>query len=190
MATHVMLDLETMGNNPDAAICEIGACSWDSKTHEVQQFQCLVSLETSVAAGGKLDVSTVLWWMQQEPEARVRLTNPQACRLPVFDLASALALFAKWIKQFPAHELEVWGNGVAADNVWLRQAYVRTHQAPPWSFRQDRCYRTLKNLLPHILPSPTRRGEHQALADALYQLDHLIRLLAALPASPEEGDCQ
>jgi len=67
----VMLDLETMGNGPRAAIVAIGAVEFDPETGTVgERFYQAVDLATAVSMGGEMDASTVLWWMQQGDEAR------------------------------------------------------------------------------------------------------------------------
>jgi inhibitor of KinA sporulation pathway (predicted exonuclease) len=46
----------------------------------------------------------------------------------------------------------------------------------PWKFYNDRCYRTLKAMYPHI-KMPKRTGtHHNALDDAISQVNHLILL--------------
>lgn len=67
----VMLDLETMGNGPDAAIVAVGAIEFDATAGTLgRTFYRGVNLETSVRGGGKIDASTVMWWLRQNDEAR------------------------------------------------------------------------------------------------------------------------
>ena len=48
----VMLDLETMGKCPDAAIIAIGAVEFDVKTPQIgEKFYALVNLESAVLSG-------------------------------------------------------------------------------------------------------------------------------------------
>ena len=61
---NLMLDLETMGNTSDSAIIAIGACYFDPKTGKIEgEFYKEISLESAVKYGGKVDPSTVVWWM-------------------------------------------------------------------------------------------------------------------------------
>jgi hypothetical protein len=69
----------------------------------------------------------------------------------------------------------MWGNGAAFDNVVLRNAFERAHLTPPWNFRQDMCYRTIKTLFPDV-EMPERVGKHNALEDAKWQAQHLIAI--------------
>jgi exodeoxyribonuclease VIII len=62
---NVMVDLETMGNGPAAAIVAIGAVEFDPDTGQLgREFYREVDLEDSAFRGGVIDASTVLWWMR------------------------------------------------------------------------------------------------------------------------------
>ena len=70
---HVMLDLETMGNGPRAAIVSIGAVFFDPLTGELgAEFEAAIDLRSS-AKSGEIDPDTVLWWLGQGEEARAGL---------------------------------------------------------------------------------------------------------------------
>lgn len=168
----VMLDLETMGNGADAAIIAIGAVRFNVTDGVLDEFYVIVDLESSVAAGLKLDVSTVLWWMEQNDIARGQITQPGT------PLKVALSRFASWVGE----GAEVWGNGAAFDNVILSNAFRMCKLERPWSYRNDRCYRTLKALYPGI--KLDRFGvAHCAVDDARSQAAHLIEILKQLEPS-------
>ena len=58
--TQVMLDLETMGKGPDAAIVAIGACTFDIAAGKIgTTYYNRVDLASAVSAGGVIDASTV-----------------------------------------------------------------------------------------------------------------------------------
>lgn len=89
----VMLDLETMGNGPRAAIVAIGAVEFDLDTGAVgERFYTPVDLATSVSLGGEMDASTVLWWMQQSDEARAAFSMGGA------HLEKELMDFSVWLR--------------------------------------------------------------------------------------------
>lgn len=174
----VMIDLETMGTQPDAAIVAIAAVEFDPAAQAIgRQLYTPVQLASSVAAGGTMDPATVLWWLQQAQPARAEL-----CRADAQPLAPALQQLAAWL-HWPGADrgVRVWGNGAAFDNVLLRGAYQRLQLQVPWAWHNDRCFRTLRKALPHVAP-PAREGTtHHALDDALHQARHAVRLLGALP---------
>ena len=67
---NVMIDLETMGVNNNAAIIAIGAVAFDFEGNLGYHFYQTITLQSSVENGGIMDASTVLWWMRQSDEAR------------------------------------------------------------------------------------------------------------------------
>lgn len=174
---HCMIDLETMGVSSSPAICSIGAVIFKPSTGEiVDYFYAIVSLESSVKAGLKIDASTVRWWLSQKEAARdIFMTDA-----PQNDLAIALHAFRKWFLNWKVavqpEGLDIWANGAAEDCVWLMNAYRALEIEAPYDFRHQRCYRTLKNLYPSIKGEP---GEvaHNALADAEWQAEHLMKIL-------------
>ncbi|EFA0013166.1 exonuclease, partial [Escherichia coli] len=60
---HLMIDLETMGKNPDAPIISIGAIFFDPQTGDMgPEFSKTIDLDT---AGGVIDRDTMKWWLKQ-----------------------------------------------------------------------------------------------------------------------------
>ena len=169
----VMLDLETMGSGPNAAIVAIGAVAFDIETSTIgPTFYQLVDLASAVASGGQMDAATVMWWVQQEQAARQALATDTAA--PMRDV---LALFAQWLQQTTGGQApRIWGNGAAFDNVILASAYRNADKPQPWKHWDDRCYRTVKALHPNI--KMARVGTHHvAVDDAASQALHLIAML-------------
>ncbi|ENC2998925.1 3'-5' exoribonuclease, partial [Escherichia coli] len=63
---HLMIDLETMGKNPDAPIASIGAVFFDPQTGEQgPEFSKIIDMGT---CGGTVDISTIEWWLQRSGE--------------------------------------------------------------------------------------------------------------------------
>lgn len=174
MTIHIMLDLETMGNKPNAAITAIGAVAYNDETkEEVSTFYRIVNLEDSVGSGLTMDASTVLWWMQQEQDAKSIYSEIN--QDTSYGLKHALHDYTHWVKLFNTDRVLTWGNGVGFDNVILRNAYDKTGIPCPFPFYNDRCYRTLKNM--HKDVKLERVGTyHNALDDARSQMNHLIAI--------------
>lgn len=187
MNTHLMLDLETMGHGPTAAIVAIGAVQFGLTEESAEwlgpSFYRAVKLDSAVQSGGTMDASTVLWWLRQRDEARAALLDPQAITLD-----EALCEFRYWVADLSSSSAQprtcMWGNGAAFDNVILRGAFERHGMAPPWSHWDDRCFRTMKREHPQIGP-PQRQGvHHNALDDAMHQARHLCAIWRARSAYP------
>lgn len=172
MSTHVMVDLETMGNSNNAAIISIGACKFDPLGSRIgEKFHLVVDMASCVAAGLTLDASTVTWWMQQSEQARKVFATDRK-----YDLLMALVEFNKW---FGKESMPLWGNGATFDNVILRSAYRAVKMDPPWQYWDDRCYRTMKNMAPSVKMEKLGVA-HNALDDAVNQAVHLQAIFKQL----------
>jgi hypothetical protein len=166
MGKDLMLDLETLGTSPSAAIVAIGAAVFD-RDGVYDSFYRPVSLNSNTRFGRIIDPDTVCWWLRQSDEARkdIYLANDDEA---VFGLERALQDFTAFFK---AQNIQyVWGDGADFDNVIITDAYKSVGIQRPWVYRSNRCFRTLKNLFPieeRGIPKPT--VAHNAGYDALYQ---------------------
>jgi exodeoxyribonuclease VIII len=178
--THLMVDLESMGDNPDAPIVSIGALFFDPETGRTgAEFYKVISLESSMEFGGIPDAGTILWWMRKSSEARSALLVEDA--IPLDD---ALLQFNDYIGENAANgpdTVQVWGNGATFDNVLLSQSYKRTGITRPWKFWNDRDVRTIVELGKAIGINPRYEipfeGElHNALDDARHQVKYVSEI--------------
>jgi len=164
--SHVMIDLETLGTGPDAAVVSIGACRFNINTGEIQsRFHEKVQFSPTM---GKIDPATVLWWFQQSEEARAALISGQ--RLPLIDV---LKNFRHWVNNGDCEFGNVaglWSNGPTFDETILRHAFGRFDLHFGVSFRLSRCCRTFFMLAQEfgIKPTPALI-KHDALDDAIAQ---------------------
>lgn len=178
----IMLDLETLSSAPDAAIVAIGAArfSSDPAVPITDSFYAIVDPCSSEAACGTISASTVKWWMRQSAEAREIFSSENPLKI-----SEALWLF-KGFCESAAPRVRIWGNGASFDNVVLRSAYERSGIGAPWAWRDDHCYRTLKNLRPDIPFEPFPSAiPHRADHDAINQAIHAQKILAALNGVPK-----
>ncbi|EOM7700655.1 3'-5' exoribonuclease [Escherichia coli] len=163
---HLMIDLETMGKNPDAPIASIGAVFFDPQTGEQgPEFSKIIDMGT---CGGTVDISTIEWWLQRSGEARAAIL---ADRIPLDD---ALLQLREFIDENSGEFfVQVWGNGANFDNVILRRSYERQEIPCPWRYTNDRDVRTIV-ALGLVMDFDARsvitfEGErHNALHDARY----------------------
>ena len=164
---HIMIDLETMGNRPNAPIIAIGAVAFDANGIDRELYE-VVDLDSSVRSGAVIDPHTVMWWLQQSDEARASLVAMDGVTL-----SKALDKFSLWATV--SDITGVWGNGAAFDNVILAESYRRLDKVAPWPFWKDKCYRTVKGMYPDV---KMERGgtHHNALDDARSQALHLIQM--------------
>lgn len=169
---NIMLDLETMGNGPQAAIAAVGAVAFDPDTNTIgERLYLPVSLESSVAIGGEMDPATVVWWMKQNDQARALFGAT------TYPIGYVLDTFGYWLGSIGERKtIKVWGNGAAFDNVILASAYRAAKKPVPWDFWNDRCYRTIKALNKDV-PLERIGTHHNAVDDAESQARHLMALL-------------
>ncbi|OEB99313.1 exonuclease, partial [Escherichia coli] len=115
---HLMIDLETMGKNPDAPIISIGAIFFDPQTGDMgPEFSKTIDLET---AGGVIDRDTIKWWLKQSREAQSAIMTDE---IPLDD---ALLQLREFIDENSGEFfVQVWGNGANFDNTILRRSYER-----------------------------------------------------------------
>ncbi|EET9378131.1 exonuclease, partial [Escherichia coli] len=164
---HLMIDLETMGKNPDAPIISIGAIFFDPQTGDMgPEFSKTIDLET---AGGVIDRDTIKWWLKQSREAQSAIMTDE---IPLDD---ALLQLREFIDENSGEFfVQVWGNGANFDNTILRRSYERQGIPCPWRYYNDRDVRTIVELGKAIdfdarTAIPFEGERHNALDDARYQ---------------------
>lgn len=166
---HVMLDLETMGTRPGCPVIAIGAVAFDPRSGEMGETFYGIAHSDQSRHGLRASQQTTEWWAAQSPEARSIFFDVRAKPLPVL-----LTEFTQWLA--PYTKVKLWGNGSDFDNTVLQAAYEACNFEAPWNYYFNRCYRTVKNLAPHV--KMKRLGtHHNALDDAKSQAQHLMDIV-------------
>lgn len=176
---HVMIDLETLGNRPGCAILSIGAVAFDPRNGQLGPELYVVASRVDQAKMPLLHESadTLKWWLSQAEAARQVLD--EADKKTALPLEKALAQLTNFLDKFGLKRVKVWGNGSDFDNAILSCCYNAVGLPVPWEYWNNRCYRTLKNLVPS--EKPKRTGVyHNALDDAKTQALHAVELLRRL----------
>ncbi|MHC8794852.1 3'-5' exonuclease [Escherichia coli] len=181
---HLMIDLETMGKNPDAPIISIGAIFFDPQTGDMgPEFSKTIDLET---AGGVIDRDTIKWWLKQSREAQSAIMTDE---IPLDD---ALLQLREFIDENSGEFfVQVWGNGANFDNTILRRSYERQGIPCPWRYYNDRDVRTIVELGKAIdfdarTAIPFEGERHNALDDARYQAKYVSAIWQKL--IPSQAD--
>lgn len=187
---HVMVDIETMGTDRDAAVLAIGVVPFN-----LHREACLVALpfemwvgRTSLAAnlalGRAVDGSTIEWWLRQSDAARAALlVEPRY--LSVHQMASSLRSFLVCGLMDP--DLHVWAKPPQFDLEILRSLFKDVVVDWPCSRRLERDSRPLLDLAKlngwdECFPSPT--VEHGALEDAVEQAEQVVRIYRRINGWP------
>lgn len=180
----VMVDIETTGTGPDAAIISIGAVAFDRAAGVLGPFfYTTINLASAIATGGQVDADTMTWWMKQSEVARAVFTNG-----PQLGLCEALDTFTAWLhdKCAPREQIRLWGNGADFDPVILAATYRRIGVKAPWDFWNTRCFRTVRGEHKSIAYERTGTA-HNALDDAISQALHMLKIDAANSPTPQQN---
>ncbi|WP_412176102.1 3'-5' exoribonuclease domain-containing protein [Escherichia coli] len=181
---HLMIDIETMGKNPNAAIISIGAIFFDPQTGDMgPEFSKTIDLDT---AGGVIDRDVIKWWLKQSREAQSAILTDE---IPLDD---ALLQLREFIDENSGEFfVQVWGNGANFDNTILRRSYERQGIPCPWRYYNDRDVRTIVELGKAIdfdarTAIPFEGERHNALDDARYQAKYVSAIWQKL--IPSQAD--
>jgi hypothetical protein len=170
--SNVMIDLETLSTKGNAVILSIGAVKF-TDTEILDTFYVVLNTDYAEEKGLVTDDSTIQWWKEQGPEARAAIFDA-----PKTDYLEGLYQLNEWYKI----DLPTWGNSAVFDNVILRNSFDAYGVRCPWTYRSDRCYRTLRHEYGNIAFPPFVGVKHNALDDAVAQVKHL-QLIRAFQAT-------
>lgn len=200
MFNHVMLDIETMGQGPNAQITSIAAVEFNIQTGEIQRtfhehvdiIKCKYDFD--------LEPATILWWFKQSKAAQDTFLEGQKNSKP---LTQILTEFENWFRGLCyandlVHKLVaqrkvqaisdicIWGRGPRFDMGILTNTYNRLGRQIPWDFRNERCVRTIEWLAPLIKHNTSKvdttghgaegGGLHDGLLDAKYQIAYVSEI--------------
>lgn len=172
---NVMIDIETMSTEPDAAILSIGACVFDVDEYKITtEFYQNIDLTSCVHLGLRTETKTYEWWSKDE--------NKQAwesLKSNKVDIMVGMRRFAEWCRMLN-EDVVPWSNPSTFDIVILENAFGECQIPKPWKFYNVSCYRTFRRLFPTILTPRVGMLKHNALYDARYQAMHLMNVLRSI----------
>ena len=189
---HIMVDIETLDTQQSAVVLSIGAVVFDPHSKalgETFYVEFTDDLESQQTKGRTISADTVRWWMMQSDAAKVVFAKRDEDDLIVkgkINVASRLSTedglneFSYFVARNGGKKVELWGNGADFDNVILGSLYEDFGIKRPWSYSRNRCFRTMKNI--RGVPHKTERFgvHHNALDDAITQVEHLQKINAHL----------
>lgn len=173
--TRVMVDIESLGTDPGAAILSIGAVAFDdAAVDEDAGFYREISLQSNEAAGLSFDADTIEWWFAQPDEAASVLTGGD-------DLGDVVVDFIGWYADVDPDE--IWANSPSFDCLILAAAFDAVGAECPWAFYEERDFRTLKNLPGVDEPFAKTADDgvkHDAFDDAIAQARTASNILSSI----------
>jgi hypothetical protein len=178
---NIVLDLETLSTQENAAILQIGCCVplFDRQYLTpvcLSEFQATIAYEHCLASDYHKDSGTMEWWEKQSKEAKKIVFSGQD------SYADAFYSFKDWIDNIKCggSDVAIWGNGSDFDNRILCHSLDSIGLHDVWDFRYNRDLRTIRALFPLTEPplwSNAIHGiKHTALGDARYEADILHKI--------------
>ncbi|KUJ09349.1 uncharacterized protein LY89DRAFT_598248, partial [Mollisia scopiformis] len=196
-----MLDLECVAveaHNP--ALIELGAVHFDIVTGaELRSLKTPISLQSCLDHGLLSDDDTISWVERNIPQTlATSKTTAITLEYALFKFSnfvrSCVAATKKTLRELGRDpefcQAKIWGNGVIADNVWIKSAYRACNIERPWKFTGDMCVRTMVNSTSSITGRDytrevVRQGRHHdALDDCRHQVKYLVLAMNSL--APKE----
>jgi len=175
---NAMIDTETLGTKPGAAILSIGAVMFDQYGLG-GTFYAPVLLESCISVGLTIDPATVTWWMRQSDEARAAAFRDDAA-----PLWKVLGDFYDWFNANRAKH--PWCHGATFDAPILEAAFKACGLAAPWAYWNVRDTRTLYDLA-GVKVDRAAGTHHNALDDAINQAKAAAQAMRILQARVEEA---
>lgn len=172
----ISIDIETLGTRFDAPVIAIGAVVFDRLTGNTgAEFYQEIDLDSAIRAG-RVDGSTLSWWMTQSATAR----GVFPVKKDKGSLATVLCNFADFCRSISGGVPIVWGNGATFDITILEHAFAvgSVGLSAPWHYTNVRDMRTLVDVSGLALGAvPSVGVAHNALDDAKYQAHYIAAAL-------------
>ena len=163
MATHGMIDLETLSTRPDATILTVGAIKFDPFTNDEPHSGLYLRLNVDEQSelDRHVDDNTLEWWSKQDPSIMEEAFSAKG-RMNVETMLDQLT---KWLVGVDT----IWGHGYGFDISILEDLYRNWNRPIPWQFWQVKDSRTLFSCCKDDPRKSMQSDLHNALADAYFQ---------------------
>jgi hypothetical protein len=191
----IMLDLETLGLKDNIVITQIAAVAFTIENGQnLSEFNVSgISTRSCIDYGFKIDGSTIEWWLKQDH----KLFNDIVIKSLLSDgpdIKSTLISFTKWINdikiKYKVKYVNIYGNGILADNKWISQAFDLVNLPIPWNYTDNRDVRTYVDIYKHLFEvcptykDPTKIDfigtKHNALDDCKHQIRYICNIFSTL----------
>ena len=176
MATHGMIDLETLSTRPDAVILSLGAIKFDpystAEPHDPLYFK--VDVDTQTEMGRHVMQDTLNWWSTQPEHIREDALG-ESDRISLDDTIKEINRWAVVVDVF-------WCQGPLFDYAILQNLYAQLGKPVPWQYWAIRDSRTIFSLYRET--DVAKVDAHNALADCDYQAKKVQRYYKQLGLKP------
>ena len=163
MATHAMIDIETLGTEPDSVVLSVGAVKFNPFTLTDPHAKTLwrPEIDAQSNAGRSVLDDTLQWWAKQ----------PQHIQDEAFDEHGRITLssFMSDLNKYLVGVDKIWCQGPQFDMVILEDMFKQFEHHRNWMFWQVMDCRTIFNMMPVDPRKAIQEDLHNALADCYYQ---------------------
>ena len=181
---HLMLDLETMGTKSlTAPVMSIGAVEFDILTGRTgREFYIVIDLQSVFDLGIMPQANTIMWWMQQDDDARKKITEAKGV-----NISQAIHEFTLFIQELKPKNLQVWGNSNRFDLGALEIIYNKLKKEIPWKYSLERDVRTLVSFAPDIKKNMPFNGiKHNPIDDCKHQINYCTEIYKKITQNRDE----
>jgi len=155
MATHFVVDLETLGIRDTAVVLSVGLAILDDETGDITSHHWILDADEQAERGRTIDYGTVRWWA----------TVPDnEARNAVFDNDGATVSVCRFVSEFcrlmyAMRPVAVWGNSNSFD---LHKLYSLSEQYADECLEYDEhaCATTLQEQIPFYKEGDIRSLGH------------------------------
>jgi hypothetical protein len=164
MATHGMIDLETLDTKPSCTVLSLGAIKFnpldDSEPHS--ELYLKINVDDQDRLGRTTSDDTIAWWAKQDPKAMEEAFDQTGA----VSVDEALRQVSKWSVGVDT----IWGQGYGFDLTIMEDMYRMLGIPIPWQFWQIKDARTLFGCCKVDPRKVLKQTDlHNALADAYFQ---------------------
>ena len=163
MATHAMIDIETLGTEPTSVILSVGGVKFDPFT-SIEPFEgkhWKLDVDAQTDKNRLVDDNTLQWWAKQDAIIQERaFSTDDRCDVDTF-----MKDLNKWLVGCET----IWCQGPQFDMVILEDFFKTFEHHMNWFYWQVSDCRTLFKMMPVDPRKAIQENLHDAQADAHWQ---------------------
>ncbi len=165
-----MIDIETLGNTPEAAMLSIGIVPFNSILDIGPKVLYEIYLKDALQLG-KLSAETLQWWTNQPPEQYKKLITSGT--MSTSDALMGLKGICDYLMM---DEFKIWANGPDFDLKIIAHKLDQLNITPLWVPWNQRCVRTIKAIDPTLAKSFINPEKHDPVQDCLVQINQVCAI--------------
>lgn len=187
-SNNVMLDMETLSVADNPAVLSISAVAfkidtlnnlddfkkpYQGKIRNETSFHCALEINDQIKRGLDFDSSTLVFHLEHNEKFFKECLGMEADGIPIIAPDYALREFATFLHDLSSRHSHyeqpvVWANGAVSDHKWLASLYNAYDLRMPIGFRDQLCFRTIREMYPSYLSA--YNNSHDSFDDCVNQI--------------------